>query len=133
MSLPLAYRLKMMTDKCRNRNSAQPSQKSQVLFFWGGGGDGFDFFLFPLSSHQVPKGFSTSSQRVLKVFNVFPMAYPICFAKVVLFVMHIGVMQALGKVHYIFNLRVENYILGSLQSEQLLRTCWSTLGTWATC
>jgi hypothetical protein len=84
----------MMTNKCRNRNSAQPSQKSQVLFF---GGDGFDFFLFPLSLHQVPKGFSTSSQRVPKVFNVFPMAphfYPICFAKVVLFVMDIAVMQA---------------------------------------
>jgi hypothetical protein len=64
------------------------------LFFWG---DGFDFFLFPLSSHQVPKGFSTTSQRVPKVFNVIPMSphfYRICFAKVVLFVMHIGVMQA---------------------------------------
>jgi hypothetical protein len=56
------------------------------VFFrvWMVGMDLLFTFLFPLCYHQVPKGFSSSSQRVPQVANVFPIApyfYDLCFGQ----------------------------------------------------
>ncbi len=74
-------------DKSKNKNSWQPMRRSNlhskgpILFFLGDGGWGrgvFGFFLlFLICSHQVFILFSSCSQYVHQVFNVFPNMFPI--------------------------------------------------------
>lgn len=62
-------------------------EEVQVFFSFGEGDCWMSWvvFLFPLCSHWVPMGSSSSSQKVPHVTNVFPIVpcfYPICFTHI---------------------------------------------------
>ncbi len=83
--MPLSFhypKLKMVTNKWRNKNSAWPMDPRgpQVFLFWGVGGWGAWICYFCVVLNVFPSD-SQSSQGILPMFPVTPRIYPICFAQ----------------------------------------------------